>query len=58
MAARSCKPAQLFLRRSTAQMFRYVYRKGQLHNVLAPALPKIVGELVPPFLAKCCWKPG
>jgi predicted naringenin-chalcone synthase len=29
---------------------RYVYRRGQLHNVLATALPKIVGELVPPFL--------
>ena len=30
---------------------RYVYRRGQLHNVLSTALPKIVGELAPSFLA-------
>ncbi len=30
---------------------RYVYRRGQLNNVLSTALPKIVGELAPPFLA-------
>jgi predicted naringenin-chalcone synthase len=29
---------------------RYVYRRGQLHNVLSTALPKIVGELAQPFL--------
>lgn len=29
---------------------RYVYRGGQLHNVLSPALPKIVGEQVTSFV--------
>ena len=29
---------------------RYVYRHGNLHNVLSPALPKIVGETAPPFI--------
>jgi len=29
---------------------RYVYKHGQLHNRLAPALPKIIGEMAPPFV--------
>ncbi|MBD3241785.1 MAG: type III polyketide synthase [Chitinivibrionales bacterium] len=30
---------------------RYVYRKGRLHNRLSPALPKIIGEIVPPIIS-------
>ncbi|MGB7566765.1 MAG: type III polyketide synthase [Chitinivibrionales bacterium] len=30
---------------------RYIYKHGQLHNVLSPALPKIIGEMAPPFVA-------
>ena len=30
---------------------RYVYKGGKLHNRLSPALPKVVGEQVPPFVA-------
>ncbi len=29
---------------------RYTYKGGQLHNRLTPQLPKIVGELIPPFV--------
>jgi Predicted naringenin-chalcone synthase len=30
---------------------RYVYKRGQLHNVLSPALPKIIGDIAPSFVA-------
>lgn len=30
---------------------RYVYRNGRLHNRLSPALPKIIGEIVPPVIS-------
>jgi alkylresorcinol/alkylpyrone synthase len=29
---------------------RYVYKRGQLHNMLSPALPKIIGEMAPSFV--------
>ncbi len=29
---------------------RYTYKHGQLHNRLTPRLPKVLGELVPPFV--------
>jgi predicted naringenin-chalcone synthase len=29
---------------------RYVYKRGQLHNTLSPALPKIIGDKVPAFV--------
>jgi predicted naringenin-chalcone synthase len=31
---------------------RYVYKHGALHNVLSPALAKIVGEQIPSFVTK------
>lgn len=37
---------------------RYVYKGGQLHNRLSPALPKIVGSGVPPFVSKLLGERG
>jgi alkylresorcinol/alkylpyrone synthase len=31
---------------------RYVYRRGQLHNQLSQRLPRIIGDVVPPFVGQ------
>ncbi len=37
---------------------RYVYRGGRLHNRLSPALPKIIGEVVPPVVSTLLEREG
>ncbi|KMQ49845.1 Chalcone and stilbene synthases domain protein [Chitinispirillum alkaliphilum] len=41
-----------FYEQKFREEIRFTYKNGQLHNKLTPQLPKIIGEVVPPFVTE------